>query len=296
MVEMNETVFEEQSCIQVNNDQLSLWVTKDIGPRILGLSFLAGENMLVVLPDAKIPVEGAEDYSLRGGHRLWYAPEDPKTTYIADDQPVEVTFTGNSLRATQPVDRLTRIQKSWQIILDEEEALLTINHNLTNLGEEQFELAPWAVTMLRPGGIGIIPMQTDFDDEHGLHPNRQVVIWPYTEIKSLYLEIKDQAISVKANMSEGALKIGAPNPRGWLAYGLEGNLFVKKTVYERSAKYLDRGASSQIYCNPDVIELETLGPVVILTPGDSVVHQETWQIYPDGKWPLEIKELFSLFE
>ena len=296
MVEMKETVFEKQSCVQIYNDQISLWVTKDIGPRILGLSYLDGENMLVVLPDAKIPVEGAEDYSLRGGHRLWYAPENPKTTYITDDQPVEVKLTGNSLEVTQSVDLLTGIQKSWKILVDEKKALITIDHKLTNRGDKAFELAPWAVTMLGPGGIGIIPLQTDFDDEHGLFPNRQVVFWPYTEVKSNHLEIKDKAICVKANMTEGALKIGSPNSIGWLAYGIKGNLFVKRVDYKKGARYLDRGASSQIYCNQDLIELETLGPVVNLGPGDLVEHQEIWEVYPGGEWPLEIKELFSLFE
>ena len=296
MVEMKETVFEKQSCVQINNDLISLWVTKDIGPRILGLSFRDGENMLVVLPDAKLPVEGAEDYSLRGGHRLWYGPENPKTTYITDDQPVEVKFAGNSLEVTQPVDLLTGIQKSWKILLDEKKALITIDHKLTNRGDEAFELAPWAVTMLGPGGIGIIPMQTDIDDEHGLLPNRQVTFWPYTEVESSHLEIKDKGICVKANMTEGALKIGSPNSIGWLAYGIKGNLFVKRVDYKKGARYLDRGASSQIYCNQDLIELETLGPVVTLVPRDSVEHQEIWEVYPGGEWPLEINELFSLFE
>lgn len=293
MVEVKETVFEEQSCIQLENGLISLWVTKDIGPRILGLTYMNGDNMLVVLPDAKIPVDGAEDYSLRGGHRLWYAPENPKTTYITDNRPVEIIPAGNTLEIIQPVDPLTDIQKSWKITLDEGQAMVTIEHKLTNCGKELFELAPWAVTMLRPGGVGILPLQIDLDDEYGLQPNRQLVLWPYTEINSPNIKLKDQAIFIVANMDDGALKVGVPNPRGWLAYELDDTLFVKRAGYDKNAKYLDRGASSQIYCNPDLIELETLGPVVSLAPGGSVEHQEIWQIFPDGKWPLEIKELFG---
>ena len=94
-------------------------------------------------------------------------------------------------------------------------------------------------------------------------------------------------------MTEGVLKVGSPNPSNWMAYAVGGVLFVKRTVYQKGATYLDRGASSQIYCNPDLIELETLGPVVNLKPGDSVGHQEIWQIYQEGHWPPEIFDIYQ---
>ncbi|MCJ7715949.1 MAG: hypothetical protein MUO54_05455, partial [Anaerolineales bacterium] len=209
------------------------------------------------------------------------------------DQPVEILVLENGLQITQTTEWETGIQKSWETILDESKARVTIQHKLTNQGDEVFELAPWAITMMRPGGLGIIPLQTELSDKHGLLPNRQLVFWPYTKINSPYLESYDQAITVKADMSEGALKIGTANPKGWLAYYFEKTLFVKTVAYHDGAHYLDRGASSQIYCSPDFIELETLGPVLSLKPGESVDHQETWQIYTEGNWPAEIIEIYQ---
>ena len=147
--------------------------------------------------------------------------------------------------------------------------------------------------MLRPGGVGLIPLSTDTDDEHGLLPNRQIVFWPYTDLKSPHLNLGNQGVAVQAVMEQGALKVGAPNPLGWLAYQLESLLFVKRAAYQAGGHYLDRGASSQIYCNPDVIELETLGPVVNLAPGEMTEHREVWQLYAEGDWPGEIKRLFE---
>ncbi|NQS92114.1 MAG: hypothetical protein HQ574_06850 [Chloroflexi bacterium] len=293
MIKSSEDEFEGLDCFRVDNGLLSLWVTREVGPRILGLSLEGGENLLAVLPDSKIEVQDADDYSLRGGHRLWYGPEKPETTYIADDQPVEILLLENGLQITQKTDLATSIQKSWQVILDEYQALLTIQHKLTNQGNEDFVLAPWAITQLRPGGLGIIPLQTELADKHGLLPNRQLVLWPYTNVKSLYLGLYDQAITIKAEMKDGALKVGTANPRGWLAYILNKNLFVKTAAFQADGNYLDRGASSQIYCNPDFIELETLGPVVTLSPGEYVDHMETWQIYPEGNWPPEIIEIYQ---
>ncbi|MEE8357246.1 MAG: hypothetical protein V3R33_08055 [Anaerolineales bacterium] len=295
MVVQERTIFEGLECIQIKNENLSIWITVSVGPRIIGLVFNGSDNFMAVLPDAKIPVEGRSDYSLRGGHRLWYAPENPMTTYLTDDKPVEYEPIQNGLKVRQPVDQKTGIQKSWQVKLANEKAQVEIQHELINLGENEFELAPWAVTMLRPGGIGIIPLKKDFDDEHGLHPNRQLILWPYSKIDSPHLEIIDEAIAVKGNMVEGAIKIGSPNPTGWIAYSYKGSVFIKKATYKAQEYYLDRGASSQIYCNPTVIELETLGPVVNLKPGEKVIHVENWEVFSEGNWPGDVLNIFNSF-
>jgi len=294
MTKTTNVSFESFECLKLENDRLSLWVTRDFGPRVLGLSLDGGENILAVLPDAKIPVEGAEDYSLRGGHRLWYGPEEPLTTYITDDLPVDISQNEGTVEILQPVDQPTGIQKSIRISLDEADPLVKVDHKLENLGKTDFQLAPWAITMLRVGGLGILPLNTDLDDEHGLQPNRQVVLWPYTDLKSSHISFDNKALFVKANMSEGALKVGAPNPKNWIAYALDSQLFVKRTNYEPGGKYIDRGASSQIYCNPSVIELETLGPIVYIKSGDYVKHQEIWQVYSEGEWPDEIQDIYNL--
>ena len=106
----------------------------------------------------------------------------------------------------------------------------------------------------------------------------------------------NQGVFVNADMQEGALKIGAPNPLGYLAYRQKDLLFVKESHYQKGKNYLDRGASHQIYCSPDVIELETLGPLTMLEPGEIVSHVEIWGVYSQGNWPQKIKEVFDLID
>jgi len=43
------------------------------------------------------------------------------------------------------------------------------------------------------------------------------------------------------------------------------------------------------------MELESLGPVVDLEPGECTTHQEIWQVYPEGFWPEEISDLLNIF-
>ncbi len=295
MVERSETEFEGFDCVKLNNEQVSLWITKSIGPRVIGLSGFGKENMLAVLPDAKIEYPGPEDFNLRGGHRLWYAPENPMTTYIPDNKSVDVKEIKNGVELIQPVDQPTGIQKSFRIQLADSKAEVVIEHCLTNLGEGSIGLAPWAITQMRPGGVGIFPQKTIFEDNHGLLPNRHIVLWPYTEINSPHIHWGDEVIFIEANITESKLKIGFPNPAGWMGYALDGALFVKRAKYDPGAKYLDRQGSSQCYCSDIVIELETLGPYVTLEPGDTTLHEESWEVYPKGGWPKEITELYRGF-
>jgi hypothetical protein len=91
-------------------------------------------------------------------------------------------------------------------------------------------------------------------------------------------------IIVRAEMSS-PFKVGFPNPRGWLAYWLDGTLFVKRTAYNVNAEYYDFGSSSECYCNDHFLELETLAPISKLAPGESVTHTETWELYADVEFP-----------
>jgi hypothetical protein len=139
----------------------------------------------------------------------------------------------------------------------------------------------------------VIPQKTDHADRHGLLPNRNIVLWPYTELYSPHILLENRGLYVSAALQEGALKLGSPNPDGWIGYALGDLLFVKRAIFVEGGNYLDKGASSQIYCNPDFIELETLGPVVTLHPGEDVTHLEEWGVYQPGDWPPECEDLLG---
>lgn len=279
MLQRTETSYAGYDCIKLENEALALWLTRSVGPRIIGLALQGSNSLLALLPDLKAECPGAGTYSFRGGHRLWYAPEDLRRTYLPDDEPLTITDLPNGLHVTQPVEAPTGIQKALTITLPDAEARVIVDHTLSNHGSDLLDLAPWAITQLRPGGIAILPQAVGPADEYGLLPNRHIVLWPYTPVNSPHLRWGDRYLFIEARMKEGALKVGWPNPAGWLAYAVEGTLFVKQATYEPEAVYLDRGSSSECYCCADFIELETLGPRTTLAPGQSVTHRETWTLY-----------------
>jgi hypothetical protein len=200
---------------------------------------------------------------------------------LPDDNPLSVTEIENGVLVTQPTEPQTGIQKSLQVTLPNDSAQVVIDHTLKNEGLWPVELAPWAITQLKPGGVGILPQVTTEADPDGLLPNRRLSLWPYTDINSPHIQWGNRFILVQAKVQVGALKLGFPNPAGWLAYFIDQTLFVKRATYHAEAEYLDFGSSSECYCNSEFIELESLGPKINLAPGEAVSHRETWQLYAD---------------
>jgi hypothetical protein len=260
-------------CLKLDNGAVSLWLITSAGPRIIGFSLPGGSNVLAELPDLTLPAGENRVYRLRGGHRLWHAPEDRVRTYVPDDLPPAIEEIENGVRATQPVESITGIEKHICITLPDERPRAIIEHKLTNHNIWPVELAPWAITQLKPGGLAILPQPTT---DTGLLPNRRLALWPYTGINSPHIHWGDRFIFIEANLGDEALKIGWANPDGWLAYAVDNTLFVKEAPYQAGADYFDYGSSSECYCGQAFIELETLGPRVILPPGESTTHREIW--------------------
>lgn len=252
-----------------------------------------GENALAELGDLSIPLPDGRKYRLAGGHRLWFAPEVPEITYAPDDQPVTVVESPSGLRVIQSADQAFELEKSISITLQSAGAKLV--HRVANRGDAARTLAPWAITQLPVGGTAVLPVSDRKADPHGLQPNAEIVLWPYTGIADTPFEMTDSALLIESDRSEPT-KVGTRLDRGWLAYIHNGLVFAKWARHDPDADYLDRGASAQCYSSPEFIELETLGPVVTLQPGDSTEHEELWRLHsvdPDTA-PAEVLSLLDL--
>jgi hypothetical protein len=145
--------------------------------------------------------------------------------------------------------------------------------------------------MLRPGGVAVLPQTAGPSDPYGVLPNRSLVLWPYTDIRTPNISWGNRYVFIQARLESGAAKVGYPNRRGWLAYHLDGTLFVKYASYDEQAEYFDWNSSSECYCGPHFIELETLGPRALLAPGASVVHREIWRLFGGVSRPQSEDEM-----
>ena len=295
MIRRSREVFTGQDCIRIDNGYLTLWASLSVGPRILGLCLGGSENVFASLPDLTVDCPGRGVYHFYGGHRLWVAPEDPPLTYLPDDSPVQLSEIDDGVCLTTPVEKTTGIQKKIVIRLDPERAYLTIEHSLTNHAETHVELAAWAITQFRTGGMALLPLGGPVTDAFGLTPNRQLALWPYTDLSIPQLHMGKHLWRLRAEMKKGAFKIGYANYSGWIAYLLGEVLFVKSTPYQRGHSYLDWGSSSECYCNADFLELESLSPSVNLAPAETITHLEQWALFDHMSLPEDETSILEAF-
>jgi hypothetical protein len=291
-ISMELVNFFDQECVLLENKSIRLLISRSVGPRILSFSFAGGENLMAELPDVVLDCPGSGIFHAYGGHRLWHAPEEPGRTYLPDDSSVEIVPMENGCLVTQDIETQTGLQKSMEICLQGDAPKVVVTHRLSNQGLWPVTCAPWAITQLKTGGIAILPQSCE---ETGVLPNRSLALWPYTNPSNPNVTWGKSYVLVYANM-DAPFKVGFPNPRGWLAYWLNGTLFVKRAKYETQSSYFDFGSSSECYCSDRFIEMETLAPISTIEPGGFVTHVEEWELYGKVDRPRDEKDLQSLVE
>lgn len=276
----------------LQNDYLQVEYRTD-ALRIIRLTPASKTNLLADLSDLPPVSTSFGDFYFRGGHRLWHAPEAMPRTYIPDP-PVTVTQLPESVLLESQTELGTGIRKQIEIHLSPDQPSVTLTHTLINDGLWTVELASWALTQFRLGGVAIFPMPVGNADPAGLLPNRQLSFWPYARINDPRLVLKDRFVLFRADALLPPFKMGYLNPHGWMAYWLDGVLFRKTIDLHLDQLHPDNNCNTETYCNDRFIELESLGPLTKLAPGASVSHIEIWDVYSGlDSLPEEARELLS---
>jgi hypothetical protein len=268
------------NCYKLSNGTAEAIVTTDVGPRVIRYAFSGGSNLLAEMPEASVKTEYG-DWKPLGGHRLWHAPEAMPRTYVPDNSPLKVEMLGqNGIRLTQSVEAQTGIEKEMVVSLDAEGTGLTILHRLTNRAVWDVTLAPWALTIVAGGGVTILPQEPYIRHEDALLPARPLVLWHYTDLTDPRWSIGKRFVQLKTDAKIGEpQKIGIANKQGWAAYLLDRTLFVKRFPYRADSAYPDYGSNCETYTAGTFMEVETLGPLQLLTPGKSAEHTEKWSLF-----------------
>jgi hypothetical protein len=168
-------------CYRVSNGEVELIVTSDIGPRIMRFGFMGGQNLFKEYEE-QLGGVGEPEWKLRGGHRVWAAPEDAKRTYALDNSPIQVEITGGVLKATSNVEADSGLEKQIEIQLAPSGTGVTVIHRLKNTLPWPIELAPWALTMMTPGGMGITGHPPRATHLEVLQPTHPLVMWAFTDL------------------------------------------------------------------------------------------------------------------
>lgn len=267
-----------KNCYQFENDSIKIIVTGDIGPRIIHFSNISGRNQFYEDPQDQGNC-GGQISRLYGGHRFWTAPEDKERTYTPDNFPVEVEIEASVLRATAPAESCG-IQKTILIEPEQDSNIIKITHLMENKGLAPLELAPWGLTMMRAGGTAIIPLPPKASHSALLTPTHSLALWSYTDLTDPRWGWAERFLFLRQDVhTNEPQKIGVHNTQGWGAYFNDGTLFVKMSSYSDESDYPDFGSNFEFFTNNHFLEIETLGGLSSIQPGQSVSHVEHWALF-----------------
>ena len=269
-----------RKCIYLANSEVEMVITTEVGPRIIRFTFLGEENVLGEIEEQRGKV-GGNEWLMYGGHRLWHAPEVIPRTYFPDNKPVNYQWNGRILKLTQDMEDTTKIQKEIEITFGSNNNI-TILHRLINRNPWEIETAPWAITVMAKNGRAIIPQEPYEIPEKNLLPVRPLVLWSYTKMSDPRFIWGDKFIQVKQDPgAKSSQKIGVLNSLGWIAYNVGNHLFIKRYNFNLDLRYPDFGVNTEVYTNPDILEMETLGSLERVAPSGSIEHVENWFLFKE---------------
>ena len=258
---------------------LAVVVDGGAGPRISSLRHRGTELLAVLDPPEVVGPAGGPQLSLHGGYRLWVAPESPEVTYRLDDRPCPVAADeGRAVVA----DAGTPLARRLEVVLDD--TGLTTSHTLRNTGDHPLDVAPWAITQVRPGGQVVLPIGRTPVDAHGMQASGLVTTWPYTDLSDERIAFRPGLVTLEGRARDhatgpDATKVGVDGFAGWMAVLLDGTVLVVRTAPRPAlGSFADLGATSQAYVHRRFTEVESLGPLTTLAPGGSRTLEQRWTI------------------
>ncbi len=267
-----------EDCVRLTNGDVEI-VAAPFGPRILHYGFVGGPNVFGFFPDVEFKTEMGL-WRAVGGHRLWTAPESNPHSYAPDDLPVEIRVEGAlNIRLTARSDA-AGVEKSMAVGLLSKGSEVEVRHRVVNRNPSTIEVSPWALTIV-DGGTCILPLEPFRSHGEALRPTQPLVLWPFTDLTDPRLAFDGRMVRMStAPLSDEPQKLGLANRREWAGYLKEGTLFVKRYPYLSGETYPDFGVNTEVFVKGSFMELETLGPLRRLAPGEAVEHTERWRLVP----------------
>lgn len=272
------------------NGAIEVYVTSDVGPRIIDIRPVGGNNIFYVR-EGELGKSGEKDFKLRGGWRLWLAPEVFEITWFADNAPCEVRrLNGNVMRFIGPKEQRSGIQKVIDVMLDEKLPWVRVLARLRNVTNKPLTYSAWSMPVMRPGGKAIAPL--DVGDVDALAQVRRLILWSYTNpsdnrftffnkliiVDHAKVPKREKLIGKKRRYNDEA-KIGVDTKQGWVAYyhPVQKTLFIKRFPFNPNGRYPDGGCTVEIYSCNEFIEVECLSELATIKPkGEFVFPVDMW--------------------
>jgi hypothetical protein len=264
-------------CLWLSDGSAELAVSLDCGIRIVHFSCAGMENLFYEQGDDAPELTTPEGWRVRGGHRLWLAPEG-SADYWPDNLPVAYELRENGAALRQQEDPWLRVRKSVEVTFLPDGGV-RVDHTVVNTGRTARVCAPWAISSTAAGGRAFVPFRCgELTEEEQFHPARSVFLWGATSLGDRRIRFDADGLTAEQSPSDDYFKLGLLCREGRVALENRGQRMTVEFACESGAEYPDGGCNFELYLCRRMMELETLAPLTELRPGQSASHRETWRV------------------
>src|SRR5579884_1128161 len=255
---------------RISNGEVEVVVLTDVGPRVIRYAFAGGPNLFKEYAE-QAGKSGEKEWTARGGHRLWMAPEDRVESYALDNAPIHFEQRGGTVALTGNVEKETGLQKQIIVTLAPSGTGVEVLHRITNRGSKPKRIAAWALTMMAQGGTAFTGFPPRGTHPKDLAPTNPLVMWAFTDLSDPRWRFTKKYMMLRQDRGNSVpQKLGTFNRNTFGAYLLGSNLFIKRSGAVDPAQQPDYGCSFETFTNAEFLEMETLGPLTTLQPGASL--------------------------
>jgi hypothetical protein len=199
---------------------------------------------------------------------------------VPDNGPVDIQDRDGVLVATQPVEASTGLEKQILVRMAPSGTAVEVRHRLRNTLPWAIDVAAWALTMMAQNGIAITGFPPRGGHPEVLPPTNPLVMWAFTDLTDpRWIFTKKYLLLKQDPQNREPQKLGHFNVDTWGAYWLGSELFLKRSRADAGKPYPDLGCSFETFTRHDMLELETLGPITKVEPGEYVEHTEHWSLH-----------------
>lgn len=292
------------SAVELTTSALRLVAVTGFGPRLAWFGRPGGDNLLFWDDVAKpkyVREAPGKDWKLRGGHRLWVhagsAGDENETTYRNDDAPAtsEVRADGFTVRAAYDPETRTRRSVSVRILAENR---LELVHEIANEGDMLVGAGAWCLTCTRPGPGTRYVIPLGDGTEWDTTTITSFRCWAGHGTRSFREEqfaFADDAYVLTPKGQETKRMIRTP--RGVIAMtDSERKLtFAIRAGFDPEAAY-PLGHNIATYVGPAnfMVEMETMGAIQTIKPGQRLSYRQEWQLIPQAVDPTGAAVLAAL--
>lgn len=230
----------------------------------------------------KEPDPKSSDWGNFGGDKTWPSPQSdwPKHTPRSwppppafDSMPVEASIRRDTVVLTSPVDPYYGIRTERVIALEHNAPVMTITTTYEKVSGEPIQAGVWIITQLaEPVGVFCpIPPRSQFPAGYDRQSGDDL---------PANLKLEHGLLSLTRDAKKST-KVGTDSSR-LLWVGTTQMLLIDSPRLDKG-EYPDHGSSAEVYTNPDpkaYVELEMLGPLQTLKPGDTLRQVNTYTLLP----------------